>query len=157
MKINSSFLFGTLIVALLSASACGIFQKSDKPEPVPRDSADTVRGTEPVDTASAIREVSSEQFSKLLLLDEVQLLDVRTPEEYADGHIAGSELMNIKDADFASQIGSLDKEKPVLVYCRSGKRSMAAAKILEQAGFTKIISLEGGILDWKKQELPIEK
>src|SRR5699024_2084468 len=107
--------------------------------------------------AAAIREVSAEQFSKLLLLDEVQLLDVRTPEEYAEGHIKGSTLINIKDTDLAEKIESLDKTRPVLVYCRSGKRIMTAAKILDEAGFSKVISLKSGIIDWNAEELPVEK
>ena len=98
-----------------------------------------------------------ENFSHYLSNDSVQLVDVRTPEEYAEGHIAGSRNINLFDSDFIDEAEkTLDKSKPVAVYCRSGKRSADAAKILAENGFN-VTNLEGGILAWKEDHLPISK
>ncbi|MDE6263510.1 MAG: rhodanese-like domain-containing protein [Paramuribaculum sp.] len=96
-------------------------------------------------------------FAKLLANDNVQLLDVRTPDEYAEGHIAGARNIDIYDDDFISQATeSLDKSKPVAVYCRSGKRSAEAARRLAEKGY-KVTNLEGGIIAWTKGNKPVEK
>jgi rhodanese-related sulfurtransferase len=80
-----------------------------------------------------------------------QLIDVRTPKEYAEGYIPGAILMDVKDANFALQIQLLDKSSPVFVYCRSGRRSLEAAAILEERQFTTVYNLEGGIVAWKEK------
>lgn len=94
-------------------------------------------------------------FSKYLLIDSVQLVDVRTPEEYAEGHITGSKNINVFDNDFVDKADkTLDKSRPIAVYCRSGKRSADAARELTEHGFN-VTNLEGGILAWKEQHQPI--
>ena len=96
-----------------------------------------------------------QEFSKYISNDDVQLVDVRTPEEYDEGHIAGSKNINVFDKDFVDEAEqTLDKSKPVAVYCRSGKRSADAAEKLTEHGF-KVTNLEGGILAWKEQNQPI--
>ena len=98
-----------------------------------------------------------ERFAEYLSNDSVQLVDVRTPEEYTEGHIAGSRNINVFNSDFIDEAEkALDKSKPVAVYCRSGKRSADAAKILAENGFN-VVNLEGGILAWKENHLPISK
>lgn len=100
---------------------------------------------------------SARQFSETVLQDTfIQLLDVRTPEEYAEGHIPSALNINWNDSRFAEQIVQLDINQPVYIYCRSGKRSAAAATFLMEKGFN-IIELEGGILQWQEEELPLEK
>lgn len=95
------------------------------------------------------------EFSEFLTNDSVQLVDVRTPEEYADGHIPGAENINVFDRDFTDKAQtSLDKTKPVAVYCRSGKRSAEAAQKLSEKGF-KVTNLKGGIIAWKDKKQPI--
>jgi rhodanese-related sulfurtransferase len=78
-----------------------------------------------------------------------QLIDVRTPKEFTEGHLPGAILIDIKDANFDSQILALDKNRPVFVYCRSGKRSLEAANILEKYKFKWVYNLEGGMIAWK--------
>lgn len=96
-----------------------------------------------------------ERFSKYLSNNNVQLVDVRTPEEFAEGHIAGSRNINVFDKDFIDEAEkTLDKSKPVAVYCRSGKRSADAAQKLAENGFT-VTNLEGGILAWKEKSQPV--
>ena len=73
------------------------------------------------------------------------LLDVRTPSEYASGHISNAD--NIAVEQLASRISDLPTDKPIVVYCRSGNRSAQAANILKQAGFTGVYDL-GGTMQW---------
>ncbi|MDE5744579.1 MAG: rhodanese-like domain-containing protein [Paramuribaculum sp.] len=97
------------------------------------------------------------EFAKFLTNGDVQLLDVRTPAEYTEGHIAGAKNIDIYDDSFISRaIESLDRTKPVAVYCRSGKRSAEAAKRLAEKGY-KVTNLEGGIIAWTKNNKPVEK
>ncbi len=86
---------------------------------------------------------------------EVQLIDVRTPQEYAEGHIANAKNINVKSSDFETQIETLDKEKPVMVYCLGGVRSANAANVLKQKGFKNIIDLQGGISNWQNAGKPV--
>ncbi len=95
------------------------------------------------------------EFAKFITNDDVQLVDVRTPEEYNEGHIKGAKNINVFDQDFVEEAtAELDKSQPVAVYCRSGKRSAEAAKKLEEKGF-KVTNLVGGILAWKEDDKPI--
>ena len=96
-----------------------------------------------------------ENFSHYLSNDSVQLVDVRTPEEFAEGHIAGAKNINVFDSDFVDEAEkALDKSKPIAVYCRSGKRSADAARELTETGFS-VTNLEGGILAWKEDHKAI--
>lgn len=87
--------------------------------------------------------------------DGIQLVDVRTPEEFASGHLENAVNINFYSDDFKDRINELDKEKEVYLYCRSGGRSAKAAKDLEAMGFKKVYDLEGGILKWQKKNLKI--
>ncbi|MDE5886226.1 MAG: rhodanese-like domain-containing protein [Muribaculaceae bacterium] len=91
-----------------------------------------------------------EHFAQYITNGDVQLVDVRTPEEYAEGHIEGARNIDVFDDDFLEEAQkSLDKSRPVAVYCRSGKRSADAARKLSANGF-QVTNLEGGILAWKE-------
>ena len=102
-----------------------------------------------------ITSVSATEFENEIKADSVQLLDVRTPQEYAEGHIAGALNIDIKSDDFR-QIAEkeLSKDSIILVYCRSGRRSMDAAEILTGLGY-KVVNLKGGITEWKEDGLPM--
>ena len=97
-----------------------------------------------------IVDVTVSQF-KDLIATEGTVLDVRTPEEWVEGTIPKAKKMNYHDDDFATQIGSLDKTKPVFVYCKRGGRSASAAEILKENGFTKVYNLDGGITAWTEE------
>jgi rhodanese-related sulfurtransferase len=90
-------------------------------------------------------------------LGDIQLIDVRTPEEYTGGYIEGAININFFDSDFNDQMAKLNKDKELYIYCRSGKRSGKAAKRLKDRGFTKIYDLQGGILNWNKNKLMMVK
>lgn len=80
---------------------------------------------------------------------DLQLVDVRTPQEVEEGKISGAENINFKSEDFERQIGILDKEKPVVVYCASGKRSTKAANTLHDSGFKEVYNFSEGYEAWK--------
>jgi len=84
-----------------------------------------------------------------------QILDVRTPEEFKEGHLKGAVNINFYDDDFAQQAAKLDKNKPVFVYCAMGGRSASAAGQMAKSGFTSIFDLKGGITAWKKAGKPV--
>ena len=123
----------SLLVILLSFSSC-----IKKP----------VEGVRVVDVATYETEMSK---------PIVQLIDVRTPAEYAEGHIANSKNINITGEDFDAQVALLDKSKPVLLYCKSGMRSAKASLRLKELGFENITDLDGGFGTWRNANKPIEE
>lgn len=98
-----------------------------------------------------------EVFAAFVADPQVQLLDVRTEAEYAEGHIDGAALDDVKRDDFLLVAkDQLGKEQPVAVYCRSGKRSAKAAEQLAAEGY-RVTNLKGGIMAWTAKGLPIGK
>lgn len=104
-----------------------------------------------------IENMNAAAFNKLLQEQSIQLVDVRTETEFESGHIPGAKHVDVQNKDFNTMAEKeLQKDLPIAVYCRSGMRSMRAARILKELGFKNIYNLEGGILNWKEQQLPIE-
>jgi len=107
--------------------------------------------------AQTYKNEAVEAFKASVSKDTIQLVDVRTPGEFVQGHLKDAVNINLKQADFLAQFEkAVDKKKTVYVYCRSGSRSAYASKILSQAGFT-VVNLSGGILGWQRAQYPIEK
>lgn len=102
-------------------------------------------------------QVSMEEFeNKLSKSKDAQLLDVRTPEEYGEGHLRNADNVDFKSADFKDKITKLDKSKPVFVYCLSGGRSAAAASVLRENGFSEVYDMKGGYLKWNTSGKTVE-
>jgi rhodanese-related sulfurtransferase len=95
--------------------------------------------------------ISAEEMRDLMILDSVQFIDVRSVEEFREGHLKGAQNL-VYDEDFIEKIDALDKSKPVAVYCRTGRRSKECSEILIQAGFKKIYDLDGGLSQWKYKD-----
>lgn len=96
------------------------------------------------------KNLSSDQFEELIQDSNIQLIDVRTVAEYSEGHIPRSLNINALDVNFAADAEDiLQKDRPVAVYCKSGRRSRNAAKILAEKGF-KVYNLDKGILGWQE-------
>ncbi len=94
--------------------------------------------------------VTPDEFEQAIAEPDVQLVDVRTPEEYEQGHIVGAMNIDWKNDAFADEAGQmLDKSKTVAVYCRSGHRSHEAGNKLYKMGYTHIVELQGGMEAWK--------
>ena len=115
--------------------------------------------------AAAVQHVDAAQAAKVLASAEaakaagrsITVIDVRTPEEFAEGHLKGAQNVDIASPDFAGNLGKLDRAKTYLVHCAVGGRSTRSLSVLEKLGFKSIIHLDGGINAWKKAGLPIEK
>ena len=89
--------------------------------------------------------------------DGLIILDVRTPQEFREGHLAGARNMDFFGSRFELDTADLPKDAPLLIYCRSGKRSAAAAESLAGSGATRILHMHSGIEGWKAAGLPLEK
>jgi rhodanese-related sulfurtransferase len=103
------------------------------------------------------RDIDAAQAADLIKQGPVLILDVRILEEYREGHIKGSVLIPVQELE--KRIGEISDhlQKPVLVYCRSGNRSVTASKILISKGFQHLYHMKGGIKDWVRHQLPLEK
>lgn len=102
-------------------------------------------------TASSSISVLPASAYKTVIEDKnVQLIDVRTPAEYAQGNIKGAVNIDVTASGFSQAVSKLDKNKPVAVYCRSGGRSQTATAVLKDLGFKQIYDLKGGYLAWPK-------
>jgi rhodanese-related sulfurtransferase len=86
---------------------------------------------------------------------DLQLIDVRTPLEYAEGHLANAKLIPLQELE--GRWTEIDKSKPILLYCRSGHRSGNALRILQDEGYTQAKHMQGGINAWKAAGLPVTK
>ena len=100
-------------------------------------------------TKDAITVLNKTEFAKAIQGDNAILLDLRTPEEYVEGFIEGAQNVDyFNQTDFIRNISALDKSQAVFLYCRSGNRSMKAARQLVSLGFEKIYDLAGGYMAW---------
>ena len=115
---------------LLSVAACS-----------PDDDSSSSQGATTLDAAA---------FGERAATDGVVVLDVRTPEEFASGHLVGAVNINLESGSFESDIAGLDQGAPYAVYCRSGNRSGQAMGIMQDAGFTDVAHLDGGIVAWQE-------
>jgi len=106
----------------------------------------------PLNNSDVIKLVTAEEMQSILELEDVQLVDVRTPKEYDEIHIVNAQNIDFKSPTFDADISKLDKKKPVILYCKSGGRSAKCAKKMEEAGFEKIYDLKGGISKWKHSD-----
>ena len=86
---------------------------------------------------------------------DLVILDVRTPEEFAEGHLEGAVMIDFYDLDFADQLAELDPDVPYLLYCRSGNRSGQTLALMEELGFTDVADVDGGINQWQAAGLPV--
>lgn len=95
------------------------------------------------------------QATQLLNKGKTAIVDVRTPEEFAAGHLRSAKNIPLKE--LASRVAELDKSHPVLVVCSAGVQSVKGAVQLAQAGFAEVYSLDGGFVAWQAQGLPVSK
>jgi len=107
--------------------------------------------------AQVPQHVDAVKFKEQIAKGDAILLDVRTPQEYSRGHIAGSTAINIADPAFVTKINLLQKDKTILIYCLTGSRSYAAANYMSKNGFKKIVNLQQGIMDWSQRGYALEQ
>lgn len=112
-----------------------------------------------VATGSAVTNVTVESAQKLIReragTADFVILDVRTPEEFAEGHITGAVNLDVQAPDFAKRLRALDRNKSYLVYCRTGNRSRRAIVAMEALRFRSVFHMMEGIVKWKQHNLPL--
>lgn len=106
-------------------------------------------------TEKFIKNVDAATFKELIEKEDGIVLDVRTPEEVASGHIQNASTINFYDNDFETKINLMQKDKTIYVYCKSGNRSSNAAKLLQKNGFDKVYNLNGGTMAWENNNYPL--
>lgn len=128
----------SLSVLVLVLSSCGA--------QTPANESKSTTGSE---SAQICERVDAEKFREGIAQGNVQILDVRTPEEVQEGKIEGSVNINFYDSNFKDQVlAKLDKSVPVYLYCRSGGRSQKAMQILKDSGFSVVYELQGGYMNY---------
>lgn len=128
MRIRTTLLLVTCLAALLAA--CG-----------------SSSGIDLISASDAAERIGEEP--------DAVILDVRTPEEFAEGHIEGAVNIDFYAADFATQLAALDPEATYVMYCRSGNRSSETAELMADLEFSRVDEIEGGILAWNAAGLPV--
>lgn len=141
--------FNLFILATWLLTSCGNGQNET-----------TTKDVEPTTEVSSqeeqfIKDVDAATFKNLTETGNGIILDVRTPDEIAAGHIPNASIINIYDKEFETKINLMQKDKEIYVYCKSGGRSSQAAKLLQKNGFNKIYNLDGGIMAWEKNNFPL--
>ncbi|MCX6852227.1 MAG: rhodanese-like domain-containing protein [Verrucomicrobia bacterium] len=107
--------------------------------------------------ADPAKHVKADEAAKIIADGKVAVIDVRTPDEFKDGHIKGAKNIDIMATDFEAQLGKLDKTQPTLVHCQAGGRSTRALKVFEKLGFTNLIHLDEGFGGWEAAGKPVVK
>ena len=134
--IKATFLLGLAALAILAA---GIGTGTARGE--------TTRNMGPGEVQALIRENAGKK--------DFVVLDVRTPGEFAKGHIEGAVLVDYLSPAFREEMAGRDRAKTYLVYCRTGNRSVDAMKIMRELGFRNYYHLEGGIKRWQEDGFPV--
>ncbi len=111
----------------------------------------------PPNSEAAVKHVDAREAETLVKLKKVVVLDVRTPDEFKAGHIAGATNINFRASDFEQRLSELDTNKSYLVHCASGGRSTQALPVFKKLHFSSVTHLDGGIKAWEKAGLPLDK
>lgn len=106
--------------------------------------------------AQGVKDIKPDEFEKGISAAGIQLVDVRTPEEFADKRINDATNINVNDADFEAKLSKLDKSKPLYLYCLAGARSSKAAATASKLGFKEVYNLEGGMNAWLNADKPVQ-
>ena len=140
----------TLALGLL-LSACG----GSEAEPTTQDSA--TQSESASSSGAGLRIVKATDAAAIIENPPADLviLDVRTPEEFAEGHIEGAIMLDFYRDDFADELAKLDPDVPYVLYCRSGNRSGQTRSLMEGLGFVDVADVDGGIGGWLDAGLPL--
>lgn len=137
-----------LVVSLsLIATGCG----GDSDESSGAEASDVTQASAQLTTVTADEAAEIHQNPP----DGLVVLDVRTPEEFAEGHLDGAVMVDFYAPDFADQLAQLDGNAPYLLYCRSGNRSGETIGLMRQMGFTDVTEIDGGVVAWQQAGHPV--
>lgn len=127
-----------LLISIFSMAACAQNTKTAAVE------------TSTEQTPAIAMNINTDEFARLMLeKKDAIILDVRTDAEIADGFIEGQTQLDFYDASFKDKLGALDKNKPIMVYCKSAGRSTQVLGMMSEMGFREVYNLEGGFEAWK--------
>jgi rhodanese-related sulfurtransferase len=135
-----------ILAAVLFAMGPRIGAAPDKPS----SSGDTA-------PSGLAKRISLAEFDKLRTDKKFQIVDVRSPGEFASGHVPGATNININASDFEKRVEALGRDKPCLVYCAAGVRSARAVGKMNRLGFLEVSDFSGGWSEYKKAGKPVEK
>ena len=135
---------------MLGFAACGgsdATTTNDAPATTPTESAAAagIRVVSPADAAATIADPPA----------GLVILDVRTQEEFDEGHIEGAVMLDFYRDDFAEELATFDPDVPYVLYCRSGNRSSQARAIMAELGFGSVEDVDGGVVGWQEAGLPL--
>ena len=122
------------------------------------DTSETAAGPETsvvIEQPATPERVDPAMFANVIATPGIQIIDVRSPEEFAQGHIEGAVNYNVEGPDFGAQISALDPAGTYAVYCRSGNRSQPAVAAMSSIGINGIFELESGIVSWEDAGFPV--
>lgn len=114
-------------------------------------------GDPPKPASAPVKHADAPTAAALMATNTIVVLDVRTPKEFAGGHIAGATNVDYLAGNFRERVAKLAREQVYLVHCASGKRSTNCLPQLQQLGFTNLVHLDGGLTAWRAAGLPVEK
>ncbi len=140
-----------LLIFICAATVLLVFTKA-------RAQGDNSVSEKPSDAKSTVKNIDANQAEKLLKENKkVVVLDVRTPEEFAAGHIAGATNLDFHGPDFEKKLNGLDKNQTYLVHCAAGRRSAKTRDLMKADQFKTIYHLEGGLTAWEEAGKPVER
>ena len=144
-----------LFIGLATAACSG----GEAAQPTDTNSATASTSKESAEkTMTKVTDVTIDEASSLIASDPaLVVLDVRTPKEFDEGHIAGAINVDFLADDFAQRVAELDTGAHYLLHCKSGKRSTGALEVMEKEGFTNIAHMNGGFDAWKAAGQPVEQ
>lgn len=145
------------VAAITGTSACSSSEPASTtaPSSAPASAMAAPSTSESGTTASTGQHLAAGEFATASTKPGTVVIDVRTPEEYASGHLPKAQNIDFTGSDFAARIADLDKSATYAVYCRSGQRSAAAMKQMAAADFTHLFDLTGGITAWQSNGGPM--
>jgi len=155
MKKSYAILLAVCLVIFALVAVIYIFFDNDKSKihnqanGLQQNSSEQIKGVSTQSDEQIIRTVDGKEAQEIVKNNsELIIIDLRTPEEYAEGYIENAVNINFYDEYFKESIKSLDKTRPYLIYCHSGKRSSQALNIFVEQGIKEVYELKGGYLEW---------
>ena len=142
----------TVGITAAALTACG----SSDDDAAPVAEAASSDGDAATDDAVPFGPVDPATGARLAQDESITVIDVRTPEEFAEGHIDGATLLDFYEPTFADQLAELERDGTYLLYCRSGNRSGQAASIMNRLGFEQVYDMQGGVIAYDAAGLPLE-
>lgn len=145
--------FATIVLAALSACS------NAQVDAIPAPAAESTLSPAGAAASTGIRVVSPEEAAAIAADPPADLvvLDVRTPDEFAEGRLTDAVLIDFYEPDFAERLAELDRDVPYVLYCRSGNRSGQVRAVMTELGFTDVADVDGGVLAWAQAGLPLER